>query len=56
MRTPLVFIALIGWVPAMIVLFALVPARKAATIALIGAWLLLPPSVLVSPACPIIPS
>ena len=43
MSTPFAYIALLGWIPVVIVLFALVPARKAAATAVIGAWLLLPP-------------
>jgi hypothetical protein len=41
--SPVALIALFGWVPFVILLFALVPARSAAVIAVIGAWLLLPP-------------
>jgi tetratricopeptide (TPR) repeat protein len=37
------YIALFGWVPTVLVLFALLPGRRAATVAVIGAWLLLPP-------------
>ena len=37
------FIALLGWIPFTVMLFALVPARKAAAIAVVGAWLVLPP-------------
>ena len=50
--TPLAYIALFGWIPSVVVLFALVPARKAAAIALIGAWLLLPPVTLVISSLP----
>jgi tetratricopeptide (TPR) repeat protein len=46
------YIALLGWIPGVIVLFALVPARKAAATALIGAWLLLPPFTLVISSLP----
>jgi tetratricopeptide (TPR) repeat protein len=41
--TPLVPIALIGWIPLVIVLFALMPVRTATAVAVIGAWLFLPP-------------
>jgi tetratricopeptide (TPR) repeat protein len=41
--TLLVPIALIGWIPLVIVLFALVPVRTATAVAVIGAWLFLPP-------------
>ena len=37
------YIALFGWIPCVVALFALVPARRAAVTAVIGAWLLLPP-------------
>ena len=36
-------IALFGWIPCVIVLFVLMPARKAVATAIVGAWLLLPP-------------
>jgi hypothetical protein len=36
-------IALFGWIPFVVVLFAIMPARKAAAAAIIGGWLLLPP-------------
>ena len=36
-------IALFGWIPCVVVLFAIMPARKAAATAIVGAWLLLPP-------------
>ena len=41
--SPLTFIALFGWIPLVIVLFAILPSQKAAMIAVIGSWLLLPP-------------
>ncbi len=41
--TPLAFVALLGWIPFVVALYALMPRRKAATIAVIGAWLALPP-------------
>jgi hypothetical protein len=37
------YIALFGWVPLVVVMFAVMPSRRAATVAIIGAWLLLPP-------------
>ena len=37
------FIALFGWIPFVVALCALLPARLAATMAVIGSWLLLPP-------------
>ena len=36
-------IALFGWIPFVVVLFAIMPVRQAAAVAVIGAWLLLPP-------------
>ena len=44
--TPFAYIALFGWIPCVIVLFAILPTRQAATIGVIGAWLLLPPYTL----------
>lgn len=40
--TPLVPIALIGWLPAVLLLFALLPASRAILIAFIAGWLFLP--------------
>ena len=37
------YLALFGWIPAVVVLYALLPVRTAAAVAVIGAWLLLPP-------------
>ena len=37
------YIALFGWIPVAVVMFALLPVRCAAATAVIGAWLLLPP-------------
>jgi hypothetical protein len=41
--TLLAYIALFGWIPFVVVLFAIMPARKAAAAAVVGAWLVLPP-------------
>jgi tetratricopeptide (TPR) repeat protein len=41
--TPFAFIALFGWIPFVIVMFAMLPTRQAAAIGVVGAWLLLPP-------------
>ena len=41
--TPLAFFALFGWPLLVTVLFAVWPARRAASVAVIGAWLFLPP-------------
>jgi hypothetical protein len=46
------FIALLGWVPFVIVIFALMPARTAVATAIVGAWLLLPPFALVISSLP----
>ena len=45
-------IALFGWVPFVIALFAVLPARCAMVAASIGAWLLLPPAGIDLPAIP----
>jgi len=37
------YVALLGWIPAVLVIFSLLPGRWAAATAVIGAWLLLPP-------------
>jgi hypothetical protein len=37
------YLALFGWIPAVVVMFALLPGRTAAVTAIMGAWLLLPP-------------
>ena len=44
--TLVAYIALFGWIPAVFVMFALLPGRQAVAIAVIGAWLLLPPYVI----------
>ena len=41
--TPIAYLAMLGWIPLVVVLFALLPSRRATTIAVIGAWLILPP-------------
>jgi hypothetical protein len=41
--TPLAYVALFGWIPFVLLLFAMLPPRRAAVAALIGGWLLLPP-------------
>jgi tetratricopeptide (TPR) repeat protein len=46
------YLALVGWIPAVLVCFALLPSRSAAATAVIGAWLLLPPYVLVISSLP----
>ena len=46
------WIALLGWVPCVIIMFALMPARTAAATAVVGAWLLLPPYALVFAGLP----
>ena len=37
------YIALFGWIPCVIIMFAILPRRQAAAIGVIGAWLFLPP-------------
>jgi hypothetical protein len=46
------YFALLGWIPAVVLLFALLPSRRAATTAVIGAWLLLPPYTLAIASLP----
>jgi tetratricopeptide (TPR) repeat protein len=41
--SPIAYIALFGWIPFVIVMFAMLPTRQAAAIGVVGAWLLLPP-------------
>ena len=45
-------IALFGWIPFVVVLFAIMPIRHAAAAAVVGAWLLLPPINLAIPGLP----
>ena len=42
-RDDLAYLALYGWIPVIVIMFALLPNRLAATTAVIGAWLILPP-------------
>jgi tetratricopeptide (TPR) repeat protein len=44
--TILAYVMFFGWIPAVLAFFALLPARRAAAIAVVGAWLLLPPVTL----------
>ncbi|MHB1558787.1 MAG: O-antigen ligase domain-containing protein, partial [Isosphaeraceae bacterium] len=41
--TILAYLALLGWIPAVLVMFAMMPSRHAATAAVVGSWLILPP-------------
>jgi tetratricopeptide (TPR) repeat protein len=50
--SPIALIALFGWVPFVITLFAILPARRAMVISSIGAWLLLPPAGIDLPGFP----
>jgi hypothetical protein len=50
--TILAYVALLGWIPAVLVMFAMLPSRLAAATAVIGAWLLLPPYILSISALP----
>jgi len=42
--TFLAVIALLGWVPLIVIMYAFLPARLVSAIAVVGAWLLLPPA------------
>jgi tetratricopeptide (TPR) repeat protein len=46
------YLALLGWIPVVLIIFALLPNRCAATTAVIGAWLLLPPFTLAISSLP----
>jgi len=48
----LVPLALIGWIPLCVGLFAVLPARRAVIVAIIAAWLFLPPATLLLPGFP----
>jgi hypothetical protein len=37
------WLALFGWIPIVFVMFTVLPPQRAAAVALVGAWLLLPP-------------
>lgn len=41
--TILAYLALFGWIPAVLVMFAMMPLYHAATLAVVGSWLILPP-------------
>jgi tetratricopeptide (TPR) repeat protein len=44
MSTPITLYAMLfGWIPFVLVLFALMPPHRAAAVAVVGAWLVLPP-------------
>jgi hypothetical protein len=45
-------VALLGWIPVVLLLFVLLPARRAAVASLITAWLLLPPVGIDLPGIP----
>jgi tetratricopeptide (TPR) repeat protein len=45
-------IALLGWIPVVLLLFVLLPARRAVVASLIAAWLLLPPVGIDLPGIP----
>jgi hypothetical protein len=42
----IVFAALLGWIPLVVILFALIPPPRAAAAAVVGAWLVLPPAAI----------
>jgi tetratricopeptide (TPR) repeat protein len=48
----LIPIALLGWIPLSIGLFLMLPPQRAAVVGLIGAWLILPPAVLLVSGLP----
>jgi tetratricopeptide (TPR) repeat protein len=49
---PLALIAILGWAPVVIVLFVLLPARRAVVVGSVTAWLFLPPMGLDLPGMP----
>ncbi len=52
METPNVLIALLGWLPFVQVLFAMLPSRRAMVVGIVGAWLFLPPVKIDLPGLP----
>jgi hypothetical protein len=42
----IIYVALLGWIPFVVILFALVPPPRAAATAVVGAWLVLPPAAI----------
>jgi tetratricopeptide (TPR) repeat protein len=50
--TLLAYLALIGWIPVSLVLYVLLPARRATVATIIGAWTLLPPYGISIPGLP----
>ncbi len=50
--TILGYLALFGWVPAVLFIFMVLPQRVAAAIAVVGAWLMLPPFSLIIAGLP----
>ena len=40
----LIYIALLGWIPICLLLFAVLPPQRAVVIAVVGGWLVLPPT------------
>jgi tetratricopeptide (TPR) repeat protein len=50
--SPAVAIALFGWIPIVVILFAFLPPRRAMVVALVTGWLSLPPSVIGIPGLP----
>lgn len=52
MSTLSAWIALLGWAPLVVVLFAMLPVRRAVVGGAIGAWLLIPPIVIDIPGFP----
>jgi tetratricopeptide (TPR) repeat protein len=50
--TIIAFLALLGWIPVVVYVFLLMPPRRAAAVAVVGAWLLLPPVLIGIPGLP----
>ena len=46
MSTTIILYGFLGWVPFVVVLFALMPPPRAAALAVVGAWLVLPPAAI----------
>ena len=46
LTTIILYGSLLGWIPFVVVLFALMPPQRAAALAVVGAWLVLPPAAI----------
>ena len=47
-----IYIALLGWIPVCLLLFMALPPRRAVVVAVVGGWLLLPPTGIGLPGLP----